>query len=88
MLVHQLTTLCGKDGYTLELKNEEYTLLVKVALTAKANFEDVGDLLGRIVPANLIIDLSLKYNQHKTLKKLTHKELAARRHAAIRNEVI
>lgn len=88
MLVHQLTTLCGSEGYSIELKNNEYTLIVKVALTAKANFDDVGDLLGRIVPANLVIDLSLKYNQHELIGGFTHEQLAAYTHQELREEVI
>lgn len=88
MLLQQLNTLCGEDGYTVELRGKEYTLLVKVALIAKSNFADVGDLLGRIVPANMIIDLSLKYNQHQTLKKFTHGQLKRYTHTELRNEVI
>ncbi|OSA89563.1 UNVERIFIED_ORG: hypothetical protein B2H93_15995 [Clostridium botulinum] len=88
LLEQQLTTLCGKDGYHLELKNKEYTLIVKIALTAKSNLDDVGDLLNRTVPANIVIDLSLLYNQQLTLSKYTHKELSAYTHNNLRNEVL
>ncbi|NFG22702.1 DUF2313 domain-containing protein [Clostridium botulinum] len=88
LLEQQLTTLCGKDGYYLELKNKEYTLIVKIALTAKSNFYDVVDLLERTVPANIVIDLSLLYNQQLTLSKYTHKELSAYTHNKLRNEVL
>lgn len=88
MLARQLASLCGTEGYSLEAKTDKYTLVVRVALTAKANFDDVAGLLERTVPANIIIDLSLKYNQHKTLKKFTHQQLAAHTHDELRNEVI
>ncbi len=35
-LRQQLATLCGEDGYKLELDGGKYTLTVKVALTAKS----------------------------------------------------
>lgn len=88
LLDQQLTTLCGKDGYYLELKNKEYTLIVKLALTAKSNFDDVGNLLDRIVPANIVIDLTLLYNQQSTLSKYTHKQLGQYTHNKLRNEVL
>lgn len=88
MLHQQLTTLCGEDGYSVELKNKEFTLSVKVALTAKSNFGDVDSLLHRIVPANMIIDLSLKYNQYSTLANFTYAQLANYTYDQLRNEVI
>ncbi len=53
-----------------------YTLTVKVALSAKSNFDDVDDLVRRIAPANLVIIVELKYNQYETLSKFTHRQLA------------
>ncbi|WP_330634678.1 putative phage tail protein [Anaerovorax sp. IOR16] len=88
MLLQQLETICGKGGYTAELKGNDYTLVVKVELTAKSNFDDVNDLLHRILPANLVIDLSLLYNQHITLGKFIHINLAKYTHEQLRNEVV
>lgn len=87
-LKRQLAILCGQDGFTAELDNSKYTLSVLVALTAKNQFEEVGALLEREVPANIMISLALKYNQHLTLAPLTHKELAAFTHEQLRNEVL
>lgn len=36
-LRQQLSTLCGEDGYRMEIDGGKYTLTVKVALTAKRN---------------------------------------------------
>lgn len=83
-----LGTLCGEDGFSVALAGSAFTLTVRVALTAKQNFDDVGALLGRMVPANLVIDLSLLYNQHQTLVAFTHSRLAAYTHDQLRNEVI
>lgn len=79
--------LCGEDGYSLDFLNG-YALKVRVALTAKQNYADVGVLLGRVVPMNVVIELSLLYNQHRTLAQLTHAQLAAYTHDQLRNEVI
>ena len=83
-----LGTLCGADGFSAVLAGSAFTLTVRVALTAKQNFDDVESLLGRIVPANLVIDLSLLYNQHQNLADFSYGRLAAYTHDQLRNEVI
>lgn len=83
----QLENLCGKDGYKVETR-PEYTLFVRVALTAKENYTDVVQLVDEVVPANLIIDISLLYNQHSTLAKFTHGQLNKWMHREIREEVL
>lgn len=88
MLRQQMASLCGKNGYTLLLKNEEYTLIVRVALTVRNSFNDVESLLKRIMPANLKIDLSLLYNQNFKISRFTHAQLHGLNHYDIRNEVI
>lgn len=85
-LRQQLETLCGADGYKLEL--DRYTLTVKVALTAKRNQQAVEELLADIVPANMVCTTSLLYNQHADLTRFTHAQLAALTHFAIREEVL
>lgn len=83
-----LESLCGEDGYSVVLENEAYTLTVRVALTAKQNFTDVGTLLERAVPVNLVLDVSLLYNQHETLGLFTYAQLTAYSHDQLRNEVL
>jgi len=61
-LREKLANLCGEDGYTAVLDAGTYTLTVRVALTAKGFYDEVDALLKRVVPANLIVDLSLLYN--------------------------
>lgn len=87
-LKQQLKALCGSDGYSLTLKNEIYTLEVKVNLIAKSNFDDVAALLHRVVPANMAIDLKLIYNPHATLSPFTHGQLQAFTHNRLRSEVL
>lgn len=83
-----LGTLCGTDGFSVALAGSAFTLTVRVALTAKQNYDDVKSLLGRVVPANMVIDLSLLYNQHQTLAALLHSRLANYSHDQLRNEVL
>lgn len=87
-LAQQLTSLCGDDGYSLLISHNEYRIVVRVALTQKRQYDEVEKLLNKVVPANMITDLSLLYNQHKTLTGYTHAQLAAYPHYRIRNEVI
>lgn len=83
-----LSNLCGEDGYEIEIDHDNYTISVKVALTARRNFEAVQELLGKIIPANLIIFTTLKYTQHKVLAGFTHAQLAAYTQYDLRNEVL
>ena len=87
-LDEQLATLCGADGYKLELGGGRYTLTVKVALTAKRNQQAVEELLADIVPANMVCTTSLLYNQHADLTRFTHAQLALLTHFEIREEVL
>ena len=87
-LRQQLATLCGEDGYKLEVSGGKYTLSVKVALTAKRNQQAVEELLADIVPANMVCTTSLLYNQHADLTRFTHAQLALLTHFAIREEVL
>lgn len=87
-LNEQLKSLCGEDGYEVKLDAANYILSVKVALTAKSNFNDVNLLLKRVVPANMIIDLSLKYNQQNVISAFTHESLQNFTHEQLRNEVM
>lgn len=87
-LRQQLATLCGDDGYKLEVNGGVYTLTVKVALTAKRNQQAVEELLAGIVPANMVCTTSLLYNQHADLTRFTHAQLALLTHFEIREEVL
>lgn len=87
-LKQQLEALYGKDDYSVELYNDVYTIEVKVNLIAKNNFDDVAALLHRVIPANMIIDLKLIYNQQSTLSQFTHGQLQAYTHNQLRSEVL
>lgn len=87
-LHQQMQALCGEEGYSLNRIVGEYKIIVRVALTAKSNFDDVGTMLERVVPYNTVIDLSLLYNQNSTLAQFTHAQLNAYTHKQLREEVL
>jgi hypothetical protein len=85
-LIEMLNTLCGSDGYAIDLS--EYSLKVRLELTAKKQFDSVVELLNNVVPANIKLTVDLRYNQYKLLARYTHRQLANFTHNAIRNEVL
>lgn len=87
-LRQQLATLCGDDGYKLEVNGGKYTLAVKVALTAKRNQQAVEELLADIVPANMVCTMSLLYNTWEQIKRLTWGELKKLTWREIKEEVL
>lgn len=66
-----LTTLCGTDGYALEINNGAFTLKVKVALTSKKNKDAVSELMERVTPMNMLLSVELMYNQWYMVAGLT-----------------
>jgi hypothetical protein len=83
----QLANICGAGGYRLTIVNNTFTIIVKVELVAKKKLDTVREFLERVVPLNMIIDLDLMYNQHKTLHPYTHNQLKQFTHSTLRNEV-
>lgn len=86
VLVQRLDQLCGKEGYTMELNQGEYTLKIKIELTVKRMEQEVNQMVHKMAPANLIVTVELRYRQHKELKRYTHAQLRAFRHIELREE--
>jgi len=87
-LLQRLNTLCGEDGYTLEITTLDYTVKVRIELVVKNQYDTVEDLLGRIVPLNMIIDLDLRYNTYDKLSAFTYDQLSAYTYQDLRDEVV
>ena len=83
-----LDGVCGPGGYTLEIIYKEYRVFVRVRLWEKRAMDEVAALLGRVVPANMIIDLELRYNTHRMLRPRLHRMLRGTTHRALREEVL
>lgn len=87
-LMIKLNTLLGQDAYSIDLINEEYRIEIRVALKVKDREDSVLRLLRRELPANMIIDVDLDYNNYETLGTFIYDQLAQWSHDHIRNEVL
>jgi len=83
-----LTTLCGSDGYTLEINSNDFTLKVKVELTSKKNKDAVSELVERVTPVNMLISVELMYNQWQTATSLTWGDASKTTWQELREEVV
>lgn len=88
ILERQLSALCGEKAYSLNINYDNLILTVKINLFAKAMFNEVAEYLENIMPLNIIIDLSLLYNQYQTLSNYTYAQLSVYTYNQLRNEVI
>ena len=84
-LNNRLVALCGEDGYTLKISYDEYTVDVSVALTNKEALPLVQELLANIVPCNMVVTASLRYNTYAWLEEYTHGALSQHTHSGIRD---
>ncbi len=88
MLEYHLTQMCGADGYTVKRDIAASLLTIRIALTSKKQYSEILEFVKEMIPADLVLDFSLLYNQHLTLAGYTHGELTAYTYGALRDEVI
>ncbi|MGN4127613.1 putative phage tail protein [Lysinibacillus sphaericus] len=88
VLKQLLDSLLGEGQYELKRDVAAKTLSVKIELTVKGMFDAVVIMLERITPQNMALTVQLRYNQHSTLKRYTHAQLAAFTHKQLREEVM
>ncbi len=86
-LREMLAGVAPEDEYMLELIPEEYLLKVRLALSGKMYLAEMANVLRRVLPANMVLDLTLLYNTHGTVHGRRHGELGGLRHREIREEV-
>lgn len=83
-LKEALTTLCGADGFYIDLQPEQYHITVKLALFNKNNYQDVVNLLTKMIPANLTQYVQIMYSRHNVISQYTHNDLTAYTHEQLR----
>jgi hypothetical protein len=88
VLINKLNQLCGENGYESTLNTKAYTLNIKIELTQKRMLDDVRFMSRRIVPANIVITVELRYNQHLALSRYTHAQLKTYTHKQLREEAL
>jgi hypothetical protein len=86
-LKKMLNSICGEDGYTINLYPDEYRLKVRVELKCKQYKSEMAELMEEIVPAHIILDVDLRYNTHRMLHDfgLSNRELQQYVHSQIKD---
>ena len=77
VLLRALTALCGEDGFAVHLYSGEYRLVVELELKEKMMMDEVRGLLARMVPANLVAEVVLKYRKWQDVQGYTWQNAAA-----------
>lgn len=79
-----LTSMCGEDGYKLSMDLSELTLSVGVGLGSSGMLSNVAEVVRKMVPANVVINVYLQYNTHRAFKKYTHGQLKTYTHGQLK----
>lgn len=85
-LRQMLAALCGPNGFRTVLYPERYYLEVYVALSVKGLKQEVQALLERVVPANIVLFVSLDYNQYRDLHPYTHEQISRLSYQSVRDD--
>lgn len=84
----RLDTILGEGKYKLNIDYGKYLVKLKIELTAKSQFNEVVKMLNKVLPANMVQEVELLYNQHQHWQQFTHAELQNYTHYQFREEVI
>lgn len=87
-LKNRLTSICGKDGYEIDIDYANYQIVVSVSLGAKNRIEDVRKMLLEMIPANMASDTKLLYNTYETLSEFTYEQLSQFTYEQLRSDVL
>ena len=82
-----LSLMLGEEGYTLYLDMDRYEVTVRLALGNENNYATVVELLDKILPANMVRNVSL-FNTHRILSTFTYGELAQYTQDEVRKEAL
>lgn len=86
-LREMLDKLLGVNRYTLEFVGP-YELKLQIELTSKFQRAAATDLIERIIPANILCTITLRYRQYNYFdKKYTHNQMSKYTHSELK-EVI
>lgn len=87
-LRQMLDSICGIGKYELSIESDKYKLKCKIELTSKNMLSDVKELMKRVIPANMIMEVGLKYNTYAMLADFTHTQLRSFTQQQLREEVM
>ena len=75
-LATMLDSLVGADGYELHIGTGTFSVMVKLALSARKELLAVWDLLERILPYNMTFSVELLYNTWEKVSACTWADAA------------
>lgn len=87
-LKSRLDDLVGNENYTLELDYDVLMMKCRLALERKEMYNAVIDLIEKIVPLNISLDISVMYNCHLDITSYTHEQLSQLSHKTIKEETV
>lgn len=85
-LRQKLDAVLGVGQYVLNIDTDNKMIECKIELTRRLMFDAVAELLEQMIPLDYLIDVTLRYNQHKSLMIYTHGQLKSYTHDQLRNE--
>ena len=86
-LEQALTNLCGNNMFSIEVTSAEYHIEIKLGLINQNNYQEVVDVLKKMIPANMTQYVQIMYNSHNVVARFTHAQLSAYTHNQLRSEV-
>lgn len=78
----------GTEGYEITIDYDDYTILIEISLGQKKQLEEMAILLNKMVPANMVLTVILRYNRNEDIAFFTHEELSAKTHEEIRSSLL
>lgn len=86
-LEQALTNLCGNNMFSVEVNAAEYHVEIRLGLVNQNNYQEIVDVLKKMIPANMTQWVQIMYNNHNVLSRFTHAEMIAYTHERLRSEV-
>lgn len=87
-LTSLLESLCGTDGYELQIKTATFTVNVKVTLPVKKQAAIINETLERILPYNMVFTVELLYNTWEKVKPYTWAQIGTHTWKQLKEEVL
>lgn len=87
-LQKMLNGICGEKGYSINMDVDTSSIEIKVALRSKEFRDEVSVLTDEVVPAHILLNVTLMYNTHQMIAnaRKTHNELMQYTHKQIREQ--
>ena len=82
-----LSNICGNDMFSIEVNAAEYYVNIKLGVENDSNYQEVVNVLTKMLPANMIQYVTVMYNNNSVLSPFTHTQLVAYTHDQLRKEV-